>query len=216
MREMKKWNVIYWIFFGLFFITWGYFDFHIESESIYWLACKLAGFGLLILGQILMVIHKKEESKTSIFFRICFGIVLTGYWGYHEISRYKSIICDDRFGRKFNARRHKLGTPEIPADWHVDYKGRGHVTWKAKDTVGHAVKYIDIDSSCAILFETDFYNLKPIHGTARDVSVDTRYAKGKGSDSISYHYEAGFNTGRTITRQQADSILAAEKIKKDY
>jgi hypothetical protein len=213
---MKKWNVIFWVFFGLFLIIGGYLDFYVKLDSIYWLVCKLVGFALLILGQLLLIILKKEESKALVVFRICFCIFFIGYFGHSEITRYKSDICDDKFGREFNARRRKLGTPEIPADWNVDYKGRRSVDWKAKDTAGHAVKYISIDSSCTIRSEEDFYNLKPIHGVSRDVSVFTRYAKGKGSDSISYFYEAGFNTNRQISRQQADSIFAAEKINKDY
>ncbi|MGZ3890939.1 MAG: hypothetical protein ACXVI9_10600 [Mucilaginibacter sp.] len=143
-------------------------------------------------------------------------IIFVGFWGYRDLAKYKSNICDDRFGREFNARRRSLGVPEIPADWHVDYKGRGYVTWKAKDTTGHFRKYISVDSSCAIEYEEDEYNLKPVNAKLREISIDTRYKGGKRINSISYWYTPGIDTGRYISRQQADSIFAAEKIKKDY
>jgi hypothetical protein len=212
---MKKWKAIFNWSFWLLFIVWAFFIFYIESTSVYWLVGKLILFAVLLLGPLLREILEKE-SKFTIISRICFIILFFCFFGYQQIAKYKSDRCDDHFGREFNARRRRLGTPEIPADWHVDYKGRGHVTWKAKDTIGHAVKYIDIDSSCAIKSEYDAYNLKTVKGKTRSISIDTRYAKRKGSDSISYRYDPGIDTGRWITRQQADSIFAAEKIKKDY
>jgi hypothetical protein len=213
---MKKWNVIYWIFLCLFFIAWTYLDFYVKLDSLYWLVGKLTGFVLLILGQILIIIRKKEESKATIFFRICFGIFLVSFWGYREIAKYKSDICDDKFGREFNARRRRLSTPEIPADWHVKDKGRGYVEWEAKDTIGHTRKRINIDSSCTIMYEYDEYKLEPVKGKIRSISIETRYLTRKGIDPVSYLYEPGIDTSRYITQQQADSIFAAEKIKKDY
>ena len=147
---------------------------------------------------------------------MCWWIFYTGYFGYKEIARYKSDKCDDRFGPEFNTRRRRLGIPEIPADWHVKYKWRGYVEWEAKDTTGHALKYVDIDSSCAIKSEYDEYNLKTVKGKTRSISIDIRYGKGRVNDSIFYRYDAGSDIVRDISRQQADSIFAAEKIKKDY
>ncbi|HZX59549.1 MAG TPA: hypothetical protein VFE54_12515 [Mucilaginibacter sp.] len=212
---MKKWNVILWVFTCLFFAVWIYFDIYIKSESLYWLVGKWLWIFLIFVGQTLIIILKKEESKASVIFRICFVILFIGFWGYRDLEKYKSNICDDRFGREFNVRRRRLGVPEIPADWHVDRKERGHVTWKAKDSVGHTDKSIWIDSTCAIEFEIDGYKLKCIDSVSRDMSISTYFARGKASDSIIYRYGLGDST-RLISRQQADSIFAAEKIKKDY
>ncbi|MFI5161476.1 MAG: hypothetical protein ACHQHN_09370 [Sphingobacteriales bacterium] len=100
--------------------------------------------------------------------------------------------------------------------WQVDYEFRHSVDWKAKDTIGHVTKEIAVDSSCAILYENDEYKLKSINGKARSLSIDTRYKRRYSSDFISFWYSPGIDTSRYVTRQQADSIFAAEKIKKDY
>ena len=65
------------------------------------------------------------------------------------------------------------------------------------------------------MFENDEYTLRPLHGKKRDMNVFAKYASGKAKDSVFFSYFNG-DTTRTLSRQQADSIFAAEKIKKDY
>jgi len=76
-------------------------------------------------------------------------------------------------------------------------------------------KYIFIDSLCRIALELDMYHFLPKKGFTRDFEIRTRYANGKGKNTLLYNYEIG-NDSRNISRQQADSLLAAEKIAKDY
>lgn len=216
VQKMKKWNVIHTVFTFLFLATWAYFDLFKKLHSFYWLIFILTGFVLIFVGQIIIAILKKEESKAAIVGRSCVAVLFLFFLGYREIDRYKNYICDAQFGREFNKRRHRLGTPEIPSDWHVDWQGLRVVDWKAKDTMGHTGKNIGIDSTCAIMYENDEYKLKPINGKTRSISIATRYARGKRHDSVSYWYEPGIDTNRYITRHQADSIFAAENIKKDY
>jgi hypothetical protein len=103
----------------------------------------------------------------------------------------------------------------IPPDWHVDFRGTGVTDWKKNDTTGHYWKISNADSTCALESEEDWYNFKPIKGVSRTMSIYTRFASGMVSGTIRFDYEVGDST-KTITRQQADSIFAAEKIQKDY
>lgn len=134
VQKMKKWNVIHTVFTFLFLATWAYFDLFKKLYSFYWLIFILTGFVLIFVGQIIIAILKKEESKAAIVGRSCVAVLFLFFLGYREIDRYKNYICDAQFGREFNKRRHRLGTPEIPSDWHVDWQGLRVVDWKAKDT----------------------------------------------------------------------------------
>jgi hypothetical protein len=150
------------------------------------------------------------------FFLAFFYTLVMSYWGYKDIVKYNDYLCTDKFGPEFNARRQSLGVPQIPADWHEDYTLNHSSRWEQKDsTTGHHDKHIYIDSTCAIEFEDDQYYLKPINGKSCGMGVQTRYARGKAKDSIFFRYNNG-DSSRDVTRQQADSIFAAEKIKKDY
>jgi hypothetical protein len=139
------------------------------------------------------------------------------YMGYKDISKYNNNVHLNKFGLVFNDTRRRLGVPEIPIDWNVKYKWNRFVEWQAKDTtIGHQSKRIIIeDSVWKIELEDDEYKLKPINGQPRDMSIRIEYARGKAKDSIFYYFNPGDST-RLISRQQADSIFTAEKIKKDY
>jgi hypothetical protein len=64
--------------------------------------------------------------------------------------------------------------------------------------------------------EDDEYHFKPIKGVSRELSITTYYTTGK-EDSIVYYYDPdNNNNNHKISRQQADSTFAAEKISKDY
>jgi hypothetical protein len=213
-ESMKKINVFFICFLCTFSIAWLYLDI-IELQSVYWLAGKLMGFLLIFIGLVFKWINNNEGTKLSSAFSICFWAILVGFLYYRDITEYKRNACQDKFGREFNDRRRSIGIPEIPADWHVFLRSDWSFHWQGKrGAIGHESKSIYIDSS-AIDSESDRYHLKPIDSISRDMSITTIYAKGKGMDSIFYHYKAG-NDNRRITRKQADSIFAAEKIKKDY
>lgn len=160
--------------------------------------------------------RKNENSKIDSIIRIFYAIFFIGFWGYRDISKYQRNICQAKFGREFNTRRRSLGIPEIPADWYITSSGNKWVDWAAKDSViGHESKDIEIDSNCSIIYEDDEYDFKRIHGKSRDISIHFRYARGKAKDSVFFWYNNG-DTTRDISGQQADSIFAAEKIKKGY
>ncbi|QEC78681.1 hypothetical protein [Mucilaginibacter ginsenosidivorax] len=137
--------------------------------------------------------------------------------GYKDIAKYNNNVQLGKFGRVFNPTRRRLGVPEIPVDWYIKYKGNRFVEWQAKDTtIGHQSKYVSLeDAVWKIELEVDDYKLKPIDSVSRNISIRTIYAHGKAKDSIFYNFNPG-DSSRLISRLQADSIFAAEKIRKDY
>ena len=215
---MKILRIVFYVFFILYIIavTWIYND--VRFDSFHWLIAKLAGALIILVGLIVIRYKSKEETKISTLFGILFSILYVGYFlAYKPISEYKRNTCLDKFGWAFNKTRRTFGIPEIPGDWHIRFRiDRSVDWWKSKnDTIGHVSKDISIDSVCRIKYEDDEYNFKPIKGISRNLSITTYYAHGK-EDSIVYYYESGNNNNHKISRQQADSIFAVEKIAKDY
>lgn len=146
-----------------------------------------------------------------------YTIVLIGLWQcWREYSNYKKEQRIEKYGIAFNKTRQKLGVPIIPADWHFEYPGNHGADWEGKEGVfGHASKYVGLDSLHQIEFERDEYNLKVAGDTDRGISISFKYARGKSKDSIFYWYSTK-DTSLNISRQQADSIFAAAKVRKDY
>lgn len=170
----------------------------------------------VIFIALVFVVISQKESKWSKILRICTLLLSMGPSTYKEISRYNNNVQLDKFGRVFNPTRRRLGVPDIPIDWYIKYKGNRFVEWQAKDTtIGHQSKEIYIDSVYNVDFEDDRYKLKSIDSVSRSISITSQYARGKAKDSIFYYFNPGDST-RLISRQQADSIFAAEKIKRDY
>jgi hypothetical protein len=212
---MKKFNVLHTCFTCLFLIVWVYLDVFIELQSIYWLCGKLIGFFLIMAGVVFIRVNKKEESKSSVIFTVCFSILWLTFLGYTDITKYRRNICQDKYGREFNKRRQTLGIPEIPADWHAEGRYDNSIDWKGKEgVIGHESKTIFIHS-CEIYLENDEYHLKSTDTISRGISVTTKYAMAHGKDSVMFYYSVG-SDNRAISRKQADSIFAAEKITKDY
>jgi hypothetical protein len=147
------------------------------------------------------------------------SVMLLNVWlpAHREIKKYKNNNCQDKVGREFNERRRRMEVPVIPPGWQNKARyGDGDARWHGKEgVIGHEGKIIYFASDCVIDFERDDYNFKPSGNVSRSLSILTKYAKGKGRDTISFDYTVGDST-RTIIRQQADSIFAAEKIQKDY
>jgi len=171
----------------------------------------------MLIGVLFNLGNNKTDTKTDSVVRKCFYLVFAVFYGYRGIAEYNRNICQDKFGLVFNKTRKTLGVPQIPADWHIETRGNRSVDWAARDsTLGHESKTIFIDSICRIELERDEYNLKPLNGVTRYMSITTHYyARGKSADSIFYYYEEG-DDNRLISKQRADSIFAKEKIKKDY
>jgi len=211
---MKKITIYLICFACVFAIAGIYFDVIIELQSIYWLVGKLIVFSALILFLIIQAKTQKQDKLAYNIFMVCIWVLVFGNMVYRDIAKYKRNICQDKFGREFNARRRRLGIPEIPPDWHIKYRNDRSFEWQGKNSViGHQSKYISIDT-CLIDFEEDRYHLKSVHGISRTMSINIGYAKGSGKDSIFCHYDVGSDS-HLITLSQADSILAADKIKKD-
>src|SRR6201999_806947 len=108
------------------------------------------------------------------------------------------------------------GAPKIPSNWHSRIRFDGEITWSEdkNDTIGHVSKRIDIESTYKR--EDDYYRFKQIKGLSRHLLISTYYTNNDHPDSIIYYYYPENNGGHNISRQQADSLLTAEKIEKDY
>jgi len=170
----------------------------------------------VIFIALVFVVVSEKESKWNKILRISNALFWMVYMGYKDIFKYNNNVHLTKFGLVFNDTRRRLGVPEIPIDWNVKYKWNRFVEWQAKDTtIGHQSKEIYIDSVYNVDFEDDRYKLKSIDSVSRSISITSQYARGKAKDSIFYYFNPG-DSSRLISRQQADSIFAAEKIKKDY
>lgn len=213
---MKKFNIFFICFIILYAAVIIYVGIRYEPHSAYWLVFELLFFVIALFGHFHKAIKTKENGKWVSIWPVIFWLLWCGYYSYREIAKYNTNHCFDKFGPEFNARRHSLGVPLIPAEWHEGYAYKHSVDWEQKDsTAGHHSKNITIDSTCALIAEYDEYCLKRVREKSRDLSILTKYARGKGVDSMVFSYYGG-DTTQMITRQQADSIFAAEKIKKDY
>ncbi|HZY35653.1 MAG TPA: hypothetical protein VFE53_03330 [Mucilaginibacter sp.] len=123
--------------------------------------------------------------------------------------------CQNGFGAEFNARRKQLKIPVVHPDWRV-YKHDDYTTWeKAKVEKGHGFKMATYDG-CELNFEEDHYwfSSKKLQDTV--LTMDYWYKNSRRKiDSTIFTFLQG-NNEDTITRQKADSILAANKINRDY
>lgn len=214
-KPLRKLNIFANCFIALFLIAWVYLDFIVKLESIYWKIAELFAILSIFMLTIILKRVRDKHSWSSIILSIITAIFCIGFWSWHEIMQYKNKRCLDKFGTEFNLRRQKLGIPLLPADWHIDFQDSRSTDWRKKDSMGHYYKTTLVDSLCAPEYEEDRYNLKPVRGVLRNMLILTWFDNKKHADTIRYEYTGG-NSTRTITRQQADSIFAAEKIQKDY
>lgn len=202
---------------SLLYFAWVFYvDSTLKIQSVYWLRGKLVGMAILYAILIFNLYCDKDRTKLSK--AASAGILL--FWlinyGYREISKYNMYVCQDQFGLVYNKVRQKLGVPQIPANWEIERDGDYLVTWRARDTtIGHQIKRISTDSACRVLYEDDDYKLGYKNSDKGSMFIQTRYAQGKGIDSIFYYYAPG-DSGRLISRQKADSIFAVKKINRDY
>ena len=213
---MKKYYILLFCVAVLFAATGIYLDVYVKLQSIYWLAAKWIVLFGIILAAILVRIHRKQSLFSFQILWVVIWAIMTGDMFYRDTKEYKLNVCQDKFGPEFNARRRSLGIPVIPEGWKVDSRNNHSAEWQSKDSVAcHKNKTITVDSTCTLIAEHDEYYLKPLHGKSRDVSVLTKYARGMVIDSMIFNYYGGDST-LVISRYAADSIFAAEKIKKDY
>lgn len=211
---MKKARIVFICFICLFVLTWIYLDWIVELQSIYWLIGKFVGFSIIVFPPLIKDCRQQTATKRNMIYRLGLLAFVMGFNGYNDIKTYKRNICQDKFGLEFNPRRRSLGIPEIPPDWHIDNRRGFSVEWKGRESViGHQYKYISIDS-CALDRESDYYNLKRTNDKSPHLTISWMYEKEKNTDSISYNYNDGDST-REVSRQFADSVFDAEKIKKD-
>ena len=186
----------------LFFLLWALFFYKYDeiSISVYWLVGSLSTFFLFVVVWAIIDIIEKKKTRSNIFFSLCAQLLFLGFLSSPQISRYNRNVCQDKFGREFNARRQSKGIPQIPLNWKIQSRGSKWVDWRAKDSViGHESKSIEIGSSCAIVSEDDEYNLKPLHGKSRDMSIYAKYARGKAKDSIFFRF-GDVDSTRNISR----------------
>ncbi|MBB3057970.1 hypothetical protein [Mucilaginibacter gotjawali] len=173
----------------------------------------------MVIAYIVRGILEGIERPRKIFLSALMMVIIFCIPGYDDIKAYKRNVCQAQFGPQFNTKRRNLGIPVIPEKWQIKESSEGRVRWAPADSlIGHQKKYIYIDTGCVIEEELDYYGLTSQHGNKREVMIETQFGRGRLNDSVFYYYyhdDAG-RRADTITRQQADSIFAAEKIRKDY
>src|SRR3984885_2121729 len=222
MNQIRAWtkrNLFYIIYFALA-IPLLIICFRLDDNklrNLNWLVGRWVCLALIIVVPIIYRMAKKEFSIIGGAFFACVMLLNPGILIHRDMVKYKNHICQVKFGKAFNRRRLNMGVPVIPEGWHNKSSfDDAEANWKGKDNViGHEGKIIFFSSDYGIDFERDDYNLAPSRSLLRSISIKTTFAKGKGRDTISFDYSVGDST-KTITRQQADSIFAAEKIQKDY
>ncbi|MBB3054420.1 hypothetical protein [Mucilaginibacter gotjawali] len=201
---------------SILLITAAYLDFFCGTVNIYTIVIKQSCLLLVYISPIVyyMITKDKQQRWWAVFG--CIWVVTISLRTKNEIHDYNETVCKAKFGKTFNQQRRNRGIAVIPQDWQITSSLGSEIDWKGKDQIiGHTDKSVYIDSACEDAFERDNYELKPIRGISRWISIGRVVTKGKGADTDSYAFEFGANS-RNITRQQADSILASEKITKDY
>lgn len=123
--------------------------------------------------------------------------------------------CQNQYGLNYNSKRKELGVPIIPNYWHIKQRDDESVWWTGDERViGHKRKSV-MFSGCDIYGELDVYNLPLKDGKQRLIEIEYRYGNKNHIDSVSYTYQIDHST-TTVSKKIIDSILTAEKIKKDY
>lgn len=213
---MNKFKILYFCFAIIFVTLSVYLELYIKLVSLYWLIAELAGFLFIIVGRIVLDVLEGIELGRNIFFKTLWMMMVFGYLGYLVINNYKRSTLQDRFGPAFNAKRGPLNIPAIPSGWQLKFRNKGNMKWQTKDSViGHQSKYIGFDKDYGLYEEFDEYDFKPHKGFIRKMYINTHFSPELKVDSISFIFDEG-DYDHHLSRQQADSIFAAEKIKKDY
>lgn len=176
-------------------------------------------WGYICSGIVVLVLYSlvKDFRNPNARYGSYYSMIILLIWSIsREYTNYERGKRIEKYGIVFNKTRQKLGVPIIPADWHFKYPGNLGADWEGKEgAFGHVSKYVGLDSLHRIEFERDEYNLKVVGDTDRAISILFRYARGKSKDSIFYWYDTK-GKSLDISRQQADSIFAAAKVRKDY
>jgi len=186
-------------------------DLIFKLRSLYWEVGKMVALLIVIVSMLILERITNKWSWLHIIGLAAISAALFGLYGWDAFNQYKHDLIMDKLGKEFNPQRRELGLPVIPAGWYIKDRDKHWTEWQGNDTIGHYWKMTWVDSSYSLETEYDEYKLK----SGGDVDIDARFSKGNKLDSILYSYQEGSNS-RTITRQQADSIFAVEKIPKDY
>jgi hypothetical protein len=186
-------------------------DIIFKLRSLYWEVGKMVALLIVMMGMLILERITNKWSWLRIIGLAVISAALYGLYGWDAVNQYKHNVILDKLGKEFNPQRRELGLPVIPAGWYIKDRDKHSTEWQGNDTIGHYWKMTWVDSSYLLETEYDVYRLK----SGGDVEIDARFSKGNKLDSISYSHEEGSDS-RTITRRQADSIFAAEKIQKDY
>lgn len=179
---------------------------------------RLWAYAFVFLTVFVIYMYVRYFNRSDKVYGANYGMIiflLFLFW--RAYSKYKREQPMEKYAFVYNAERRRLGIPEIPKDWYIQHSGKKYEDWRPKteEATGHESKMIDCDSLYNIESERDDYNFKSVHDSTRSISIEFKYARGKSKDSIFYTYNLK-DTSIRISRQQADSIFEAAKIKKDY
>lgn len=137
---------------------------------------------------------------------ICIGFIIQAYFVRQ---------CQNKYGLNYNIKRKELGIPIIPNYWNIKERDDESVWWTGdEDVIGHKRKSV-IFSGCDISGELDIYNLPLKDGKRRLIEIEYKYGNKIHNDSVSYSYQID-HSATMVSKNLIDSILTAEKIKKDY
>lgn len=194
-----------------------YFDTNLKPHYVFWILAKPIFPTTMVFFWIFYLIRNKQSANLAFVLVALSCGVWAIFYTYDIFKEYQLKTCQNKFGPEFNSIRKKRGVPGIPDDWQISSGSIGaDINWVGSNSIGHFNKYTRVDSTCAIEFEQDEYRFKPVQGIQRGITIKTMFAKGRAKDTITYHWVGGIDINRTITRHEADSIFAAEKIRKDY
>ena len=115
-----------------------------------------------------------------------------------------------------NARRKAMKIPILPPGWEVYHKGESYTIWQIpKVKKGHGFKQVVYDG-CNLDMEEDhfYFSTKPLQDTVLQMYYLFKNNRRK-IDSTIFTFRQG-NHDDTLTREQAEHILAVNGIDKDY
>jgi hypothetical protein len=154
---------------------------------------------------------KKRLSFNVMFVVIAIiGLVIVGS------IKFVHQRCQNSFGVEFNATRKQMKIPKLHPEWVVYHKDDGYTIWQAAKTKkGHGFKQIVYDG-CELGEEVDdyYFSSKAIQDTI--LSIEHLYKNShRKIDSVIFTFREG-NREDTISRGQAEYILVANGIDRDY
>ena len=190
-------------------------EFFGKYHSIFLLITFFAGLLLIVVGSVFNLNDKVLVGEIARPFKILQIVVMFGFVGFSVFTQYQKderFAQEVQFSKRYNQYRRRIGIPLIPDDWQAGNVADGILNWHGTQLlIGHTKKRVYFRSPFNIESETDWFDFKSLPHAKRFLKIYTYFGNGKGVDSVTYNFQDGVQF-RSITKQQADSVFAAEKI----